>query len=315
MSQSLAEVRQFIRDLDSQHCPVAQRQRQLREEKIERERKEREARRQQDDQQGAAARNSEAWNNWAHDRIKEHLLAVMERGGWLCEVIGGALGKKAAEVRKDALAEVATLRRELVEATAKLQERLARLPRVEEFQPETVYYTGDVVVCDGATYQAKKDTGQKPGHSDWILLARGGRDAIPPCILGAFDAQMAYVRLDVVEYDGNSYVAVRDLDPGTIPGEDGWQLLARRGQRGPVGERGERGRKGEKGARGEDSPTIVAWTLDTGNYVAHPTLSNGRAGAPLDLRPLFVQFHDAVIQPALTEAVQDAARTAKQLWP
>src|SRR5215471_1171770 len=92
---------------------------------------------------------------------------------------------------------------------------------------------------------------------------------------------------DVVEYDGSSFVAVRDLALGTIPGEEGWQLMARPGSRGPVGDTGPQGKTGVRGARGKTAPTIVAWTLDTKDYVAHPTLSDGQAGAPLDLRPLF----------------------------
>ena len=44
-----------------------------------------------------------------------------------------------------------------------------------------------------------------------------------PC--GTFDAYKIYARLDIIEHDGGSYIAVRD-DPGTIPGEDGWQLLS-----------------------------------------------------------------------------------------
>ena len=57
--ETLAEVRAFIRDLDSQHCPIAKRQRELEAEK--RERKAREAREQQQ-----AANNSESW--WLESR-------------------------------------------------------------------------------------------------------------------------------------------------------------------------------------------------------------------------------------------------------
>jgi hypothetical protein len=97
-----------------------------------------------------------------------------------------------------------------------------------------------------------------------------------------------YARFDVTEFDGSSFVAVRN-DPG-IPGEKGWQLLSRSGHRGPPGEVGPRGRKGERGARGEATPTIVAWTLDRKNYRAVPTMSNGAQGAVLELRGLFEQF-------------------------
>src|SRR5215471_10809552 len=43
-------------------------------------------------------------------------------------------------------------------------------------------------------------------------------------------------------------------------------------------------------ARGEDAPTIINWTIDTTHYRAVPTMSDGRAGAPLELRGLFKQF-------------------------
>jgi len=38
------------------------------------------------------------------------------------------------------------------------------------------------------------------------------------------------------------------------------------------------------------SPTVIAWTLDRKNYRAVPTMSDGRAGAPLELRGLFQTF-------------------------
>ena len=96
-------------------------------------------------------------------------------------------------------------------------------------------------------------------------------------------------------------------------------ILARPGRRGPVGDTGPRGRKGERGARGENASTIIAWTLDTKNYRAIPTMSNGRAGAPLDLRPLFEQFCEEAIAPAvaaaLTAALKDAARNPNLFAP
>jgi hypothetical protein len=99
-----------------------------------------------------------------------------------------------------------------------------------------------------------------------------------------FNAHKTYARLDVVEYDNASYIARRH-DPGICPG-DGWQILSRSGRRGPVGEIGPRGRKGERGARGEATPTIIHWAIDRVHYRAIPMISDGKPGAPLDLRPL-----------------------------
>ena len=66
--------------------------------------------------------------------------------------------------------------------------------------------------------------------------------------------------------------------------------MARHGGRGPDGAVGPRGRNGERGARGEDGPEIISWVLDRARYTAVPTMSNGKAGAPLELRGLFEQF-------------------------
>jgi hypothetical protein len=145
---------------------------------------------------------------------------------------------------------------------------------------------------------------------------RDGCDGRTPNICGIYDVHKKYERLDVVTCDGASFVARRD-DPGLCPG-DGWQLLASRGkagdkgQPGPRGEKGELGPRGEKGElgpigkrgergepgppgrrgdRGEASPTIISWAVDPVHYRAVPTMSNGKPGAPLDLRPLFEAYH------------------------
>src|SRR5215471_13509946 len=178
---------------------------------------------------------------------------------------------------------------------AALEERVkavpSRLPVVKIWCQESVTYEGEVVSYDGSLYQARKDTAQSPGGSDWVCVARAGRDGcdgLTPNVCGTFDAYKTYARLDVVECDGASYIARCD-DLGICPG-DGWQLLSRPGRGGPVGETGPCGRKGERGARGEAAPTNILWTLDRKNYRAIPTMSDGRIGAPLELRGLFEQF-------------------------
>jgi hypothetical protein len=177
-----------------------------------------------------------------------------------------------------------------------LQERLARLPIVKSWEPDAVHYLGDVVTHDGSVWQAKKATGKEPPHRDWICIARAGRDGRDGCdgrspnFRGAFDVGKKYKRFDIVRYDIGIFVAVRD-DPGIIPTDgDGWQLLTLHGGRGPEGAVGPRGRKGEQGARGEAAPQIISWVLDHKRYTAVPTMSDGKAGAPLELRGLFEQF-------------------------
>jgi hypothetical protein len=98
-------------------------------------------------------------------------------------------------------------------------------------------------------------------------------------VRGTFQPGTSYVRGDVVVLDGGSFLARKD-NPGKCPG-DGWQLMARQGQRGVRGERGERGR---------DAPVIRGWELDRSRYTAAPIMSDGTKGPTLELRPLFEQF-------------------------
>src|SRR5262245_13257503 len=120
-----------------------------------------------------------------------------------------------------------------------------KLPLVKLWVPETVYYAGDVVAFDGGTFQAKRDTGQSPSHADWVCLATAGRDGNIITVRGTFNATAEYRCLDVVAFNGGSFVALKDA-PGPCPGS-GWQLWASQGRRGVAGEKGERGERGPKG--------------------------------------------------------------------
>src|SRR5262245_52295077 len=73
-----------------------------------------------------------------------------------------------------------------------------KLPLAKLWVPETVYYAGDVVAYDGGTFQAKRDTGQAPSHSDWVCLATAGRDGNSISVRGTFDETAEYRRLDVI---------------------------------------------------------------------------------------------------------------------
>jgi len=156
---------------------------------------------------------------------------------------------------RDAIGEAQTqLREEVKRAIAELCDafgaRLAeqkehflsvpgKLPVAKLWQPDSVTYEAQVVCHDGSLWQACRDTGQMPGGSDWVCVARAGRDGLTPNIRGAFDVYKKYAQLDVVEYDGNGYLARRDA-PG-VPGiSDGWQLVSRSGRRGATGETGPR---------------------------------------------------------------------------
>jgi hypothetical protein len=95
-------------------------------------------------------------------------------------------------------------------------------------------------------------------------------------IRGTHDPKAEYCANDMVAKDGGTFVAKRN-NPGVLPG-DGWQLLARQGQRGVAGERG---------APGRDAPRITGWVVDRSNYRITPRMSDNTLGPPLDLNALF----------------------------
>jgi hypothetical protein len=167
------------------------------------------------------------------------------------------------------------------------------LPAAREWAPDTVHYKGDVVAHAGGTWQAGCDTGQAPGHADWICLARPGRDAATPVVRGTWSEAETYAALDIVALTGSSFMA-RRAAPGACPGE-GWQLIAsagRQGSKGPAGERGETGAAGARGLPGTSAPVIIGWTIDRKAYAAIPIMSDKSEAPPLELRSLFEQFHD-----------------------
>src|SRR5215831_14081172 len=162
--------------------------------------------------------------------------------------------------REEFKAADAEMQRALEAKLAAVEERLkavpGKLPVARIWRAESVTYEAQVVCYEGALYQARKDTAQVPGGSDWICVARAGRDGCDgrtPNVCGQYDARKTYAQLDVVAFDGASFIARKD-DPGICPGTD-WQLLSRQGK---PGRRGESiaGPHGEKGGKGEPGPSI-----------------------------------------------------------
>ena len=100
-------------------------------------------------------------------------------------------------------------------------------------------------------------------------------------VCGAWDADREYRKFDLVNFNGSEWRARFD-NPGQLPGE-GWAIASK------VGERGKRGDIGPKGDRGPPAATITGWTIR--EYVAVPVMSDGSAGAPLDLRGFFELFY------------------------
>jgi hypothetical protein len=165
-----------------------------------------------------------------------------------------------------------------------------KLPIAKEWQREKVYYEGEVVTCNGATYQAVHDTGMPPddNRAHWICLAAPGRDAESFRHRGTFKDDAEYVSHEIVALNGGSFLALRDK-PGPCPGP-GWQLLAAPGKRGVAGEKGPQGERGPKGEQGGPGISIARCRLDRERYVATPVMSGGTNGPPLELRGLFEQF-------------------------
>jgi hypothetical protein len=167
-----------------------------------------------------------------------------------------------------------------------------RIGGVRAYVQDAVNYEGDIVVREGSTYVAKRDTSRAPPHADWVCIAAAGRDARMPKVCGTYREGETYEYLDVVALGGSSFVARAD-DPGPCPG-DGWQLIAssgRAGKPGPKGERGEPGPRGERGLPGQAAPTILGWQIDPEGYRAMPLMSTGSEGPALELRRLFEQYH------------------------
>ena len=209
------------------------------------------------------------------------------------------MGMVFAQERHSAREEFKTADREMQRALeaklAAVEERLkavpGKLPVAKIWQAESVTYEGEIVGYEGSLYQARQDTAQTPGGSDWNCVARRGHDGCDgrtPNVCGLYDAFKTYAALDIVTRDGNAFIACKD-DPGDCPGPY-WEVLSLRGKPGDKGPPGARGKTGARGERGEATPMVVAWTVDRRRYCAIPTLSNGKGGAVLDLRPLFEQF-------------------------
>jgi hypothetical protein len=160
------------------------------------------------------------------------------------------------------------------------------LPMARAWVDGEISYASDVVTADGGTWQAKKDTAQKPPHADWTPLALPGRDAVTPAVRGTYCESEAYGQLDIVALNGSAFVARAD-DPGPCPG-DGWQLIASAGRAGKPGPKGERG---ERGLPSQAGPKILGWQIDPERYQAKAVMSDGGEGPVLELRPLFEQYH------------------------
>jgi hypothetical protein len=149
-----------------------------------------------------------------------------------------------------------------------------------------ICYGGDVVFCEGGTWQARKDTAQKPPHLDWMPIALRGSNAVSPVIRGTYDGAATYHALSIVALNGSSFIARCD-DPGECPG-DGWQLIASCGRAGKPGPKGERGEQGERGPSG---PSVLRGEIDRKSYTMKLIMSDGSEVA-VPCRGFFEQYHE-----------------------
>jgi hypothetical protein len=78
-----------------------------------------------------------------------------------------------------------------------------KLPIVEEWRCETVFYEGSVVTYDGGSYQALRDTGEPPDNeAHWRCLATPGRDAKSIRHRGTFNGDTVYTGNDATAMNG-----------------------------------------------------------------------------------------------------------------
>ncbi len=79
-----------------------------------------------------------------------------------------------------------------------------------------------------------------------------GRVSVTP--RGRYDPERAYTRLDLVEFEGNGYIVLRDVRGVTPAAGEDYMLLTARGAQGPQGPQGVQGVQGETGPQGATGP-------------------------------------------------------------
>jgi hypothetical protein len=272
--------------------------------------------------------NQADWNRYVDSRIERYLsshrAAESSTHEVLPDALHEALGQILAEERRqwrreraliesEAKAVISDLRATISELAGEIRQKSmerksgvpgvagppgppglpGKLPIAKKFEADKVHYEGDVVIHNGSTYQALRDTGHGVAHADWICLAkagRDGRDGATPEIRGTYDARETYAKLDIVVCDGAAFIARRD-NPGIIGVGDGWQMISRQGKPGRPGKEGERGPRGEKGDTGPPAvvPQFIGAKVNE-KYELVRVLSDGTKEV-MPLRPAFEQFY------------------------
>jgi hypothetical protein len=244
----------------------------------------------------------ERWNRLFDARFDQRFNQQVwpEIGQEVSDVIGETCDETLADARKEIKETVAALKADLLKEmqasmealTSRLASTSGELPQVKNWAPQMVCYRGQLFACDGALWQARKDTATAPTHgaADWTLVARSGRDGkdgASVSVRGEWTPKDSYGPLDIVTRGGCSYIAVRQ-NPGR-PADDGggWMMLAGKG---PQGQTGKAGPMGPKGDKGEPEPRLHSWEVDAPSYSAIGVFTDGSVLPPIELRPMFAQF-------------------------
>lgn len=80
---------------------------------------------------------------------------------------------------------------------------------------------------------------------------------VVPIYKGIYNEETAYNALDIVYYNGRSYIAKQDTKGNALPtgtDNDYWGLIVDKGPQGPKGDTGQQGAKGEQGSMGPEGP-------------------------------------------------------------
>jgi hypothetical protein len=196
------QIRRELREYDLAHskCPVDRRIAEK-----EAERKAQEAR------EAEQSKQTTNWVNWIDQRIEQRILEFQRRyfmsgdeehPGLLTRAIGQFMGENRIEARKELTDAIEELERRLAGKLVELREHLhqstpGKFPVVKTWREESVVYQGELIGHRGSLWQAQRDTAQPPGGSDWICVARRGRDAITPTVRGNYDGHECYA--DIVK--------------------------------------------------------------------------------------------------------------------
>jgi hypothetical protein len=132
-------------------------------EKREAEERQRQARQHREEQR-LASNNSAAWERWVDGRIEAALARDPAFSPFQFDVLGATVADLRMELREEFELAIEETQRSFEAKLAALEQRLkavpGKLPVVKTFQSGKVFYEGEIVVYDGATYQALRDTGQ-----------------------------------------------------------------------------------------------------------------------------------------------------------